>query len=381
MRTAPEGHWYGSTSAFTVERANGTWWVRFPGIESDLGARLHPLGEHWEFDGGPAHGAEIAFTGDTAAIGGVIPFRRRAEAPPHLPGNGIPAPPIDIDADRDAEFARIWQRADGPIDWRSRHPKHAFLQWLMARQEVVFHGSNRRGITRFSTTRESIETDDPTGRGNLQAVYATHDGLWATYFAVVDRARVRGSLRNGVATYLTSDGHRQTRYYLSLPELDLVNRPFTLGTLYMLPRSRFAPIPLYPGGPDTAEWACHEPVEPLASLEIHPDEYPLLHAIGAHEETDRVLYAEAADSVIALGVEVLEVTPQLRVRLARRPPESVISEYITRGSVVWPGTARTVVGDMLTVNGPPEYLAAVATRIGESIRDRAPGTAQGHVKR
>lgn len=367
MRDTPEGHWSVSIVGFTVERYEGAWWVSYPGLGDGLGALLEEGSNSWVLDGGPAHGAEISFDGDTGSIGGVIPVRRLAESPPSRPGEGIPPPTLTPDPGRDAEFEGIWESADGVIDWRSNHPKHAFVQWLMARREVVFHGSNRPGITTFSTARESVEVDDPTGRGNLQAVYATHDGLWATYFAVVDRARIRGSLRNGVAEYRTKGGERRTRYYLSLPDLDLERRPFTTGTLYMLPRSSFAPIPLYSGGPPTSEWACHEPVAPIASLEIDPEEFPLLESIGGHEETDRVLYADAARTVVSLGAEVLAVEPELRVRLARRPPVEVIEEYVARGAVVWPGTGRAVDGDLLIVTGPADYREALAARFREKI--------------
>lgn len=365
MGNSPEGHWSVAGVEFSIERHEDAWWVTSPGLGDDLGSLLEERSGSWVLDGGPAHGAEISFDGDKGAIGGVIPVRRLAEPPTAQPGEGIPPPAFTADPSRDAEFERIWESAKGPIDWDSSYPKHAFVQWLMARQEVVFHGSNRPGIATFSTVRESVEIDDPTGRGNLQAVYATHDGLWASYFAVVDRSSLRGSLRNGVAEYRTKGGERRIRYFLSLADVDLERRPFKTGTLYMLPRSSFAPIPLYPGGPPTPEWACHEPVAPLASLEIHPHEYPLLESIGGHDETDRIRYADAAEAIISLVTEVLSVDPELRVRLTGRPPADVIDEYVARGAVVWPGTERAVDGDLLIVRGPAEYRKALAARFRE----------------
>ena len=360
--TDPLGHWAISGAGFTVERRHGRLWATFAGIDG-VGMVLHPDGDGWIAEGGPVDGARLELSPDGGSIGGIIPIDRLDVPPRALDGADIRAPVLTEDPSRDVEFDRIWSSADGPIDWSSSRPKHEFVQWLMARGEVVFHGSNTRDITRFSTARKSVELDDPTGRGNLTAVYATPDGLWAMYFAVTDRSRIRGSLRNGVASYVRPDGGRETRYHLSLATLDLDLRPFATGTLYFLPRDRFEPIPLHVGGPPTMEWACHEPVDPIASLDIAPDDYPLLDEIGGHDETDRIRYGEAATTILDLVVEIVETEPELRLRLAEEPPENAATDYAELGRIAWPGTDRRVDGTLVTIEGPIRYRQAIADRV------------------
>lgn len=347
----------------TVVGDDDGWWMTFPGFP-DVGARLHPCGERWIIDGGPLDGAEVDF--ETGTIGGTPVLTRLADPPPALAGGGIAAPPLRPDPERDRRFERVWRSASGPIQWSLDDPKHEFVQWLEHRRLVVFHGSNRSGIEEFSTQRESIEIDDAGGRGNLQAVYATARGLWAIYFAVVDRTRLRGSLRNGVADYLDEAGRRVTRYNLSLSSHDLANRPFTTGTLYLLERGDFSPIPLYPGGPPSQEWACPHPVRPVASITFEPHEYPLLESIGAHDESDRIEYADAAEAILGLVVDVEATDPDLVLRLSTPPDSDLVDRYVRLGAIAYPGTERTVEGSLVTISGPEHYRNAV----GRSVRNR-----------
>ena len=61
-------------------------------------------------------------------------------------------------------------------------------------------------IDEFQPARKSMELYDETGRGNLQAVYGTHDGLWAMFFAIIDRPNLQGSIRNGVTYFKNQAG-------------------------------------------------------------------------------------------------------------------------------------------------------------------------------
>src|SRR6478735_3474388 len=68
---------------------------------------------------------------------------------------------------------------------------------------LLLHGSGSSEIAEF----EPRQSNDTAEFGNRTAVYAASDGLWAMYFALVDR-RQGSSLVNGTLHVLTDDGHR-----------------------------------------------------------------------------------------------------------------------------------------------------------------------------
>ncbi len=47
----------------------------------------------------------------------------------------------------------------------------------------------RTDLTELRPERQSMELSDETGRGNMAAVYGTHDGLWSMFFAIIDRGQ------------------------------------------------------------------------------------------------------------------------------------------------------------------------------------------------
>ena len=356
------GHYAVGPVGFSIVPRDDGWWIAFPGLD-ELGCRVVRTGSTWTVVGGPADGATVETSESGLSLGGVIPMRQLDDPPSPTPGLGIRPPPLRVDPQRDARFAQLWESASGPILWELPYPKHEFLAWLESQDGFVFHGSNRSDITLFKTKRESFEIDDVAGRGNLEAVYGTVRPLWAWYFAIVDRPRIRGSLRNGVARYLDGRGDDHIVYYLSLASQDLVSRPFTNGSIYIFDRSRFAPIPLYPGGPPSPEWGCFEGVEPRARIEVTPDEYPLLDQIGGHDEAEMFEYADAAEQLYELVVEVVSVDPDLVVTLREEPAPELVERYVRLGSEAFPGTTRSVESGRLRVTGPAEYRRSLARRL------------------
>ena len=154
----------------------------------------------------------------------------------------------------------------------------------MSLDAFIFHGSNETDLEIFHPVRTSVELRDHGERGNLGAVYGTHDGLWALFFAVIDRSRLEGSIRNGVSRWEAPDGRRLDTYQFSIHHASLPERPFTTGALYVLPRDSFERLPFYPGGPLSDEWASTQPVRPRASVIIEPDDFPFLDRIAAHDD-------------------------------------------------------------------------------------------------
>ena len=95
---------------------------------------------------------------------------------------------------------------------------------------------------------------DERAYGNQQAVYATQDALWSRSFAIVDRSRITGSIRNGVQYYHNRAGEPLALYNFSINRQHLAEQPWRSGTLYFLPRDSFVRMPLA-GQALSNEWA------------------------------------------------------------------------------------------------------------------------------
>jgi hypothetical protein len=64
--------------------------------------------------------------------------------------------------------------------------KWQFLCYVADHHDLALHGSGDPNIALF----EPRQSNDLNEFGNQKAVYAASDGLWAMFFAIVDRARV-----------------------------------------------------------------------------------------------------------------------------------------------------------------------------------------------
>src|SRR5690348_14646642 len=109
---------------------------------------------------------------------------------PQLPAYYLSRPLPEPDARTAAAFDRLFCEAveQGPgveIDYTLSAPKWQFLCYLCDAREILVHGSGNPSIEEFEP-RQSNDTEE---FGNRRAVYAASDGLWAMYFAIVDRDR------------------------------------------------------------------------------------------------------------------------------------------------------------------------------------------------
>lgn len=66
-------------------------------------------------------------------------------------------------------------------------PKWQFLCHLADHHDIALHGSGEPNIALFGPR----QSNDLNEFGNQKAVYAASDGLWAMFFAIVDRDRVQ----------------------------------------------------------------------------------------------------------------------------------------------------------------------------------------------
>ncbi|MDH3249905.1 MAG: hypothetical protein OEQ47_13135 [Acidimicrobiia bacterium] len=342
-----------------------------PGFESELVA---VAADEFEIHGGQFEGARLSFALDESGtpmgtVGGLPILTRldRPSAPP--PGSGLTAPPLVVTEAVEARFHELLEEIESRPDGRVPNaelptPPVTFVQWLMNRDAVIFHGSNRADIDEFEPVRASMELQDTGGRGNLGAVYGTHDGLWSMFFAIVDRQRLRGSIRNGVLRYGPA-GRSIDLYRFSVHHECLEEQPFTTGALYLLPRDRFERLPFFPGGPASNEWVCHEPVRPLARLSIEPEDFPFLTEIGGHDDGPLIEFGRLGDEVYDRLVSALRTDSGFEI--VTSADGELVRRFIESSSAFYPDVTRTATevddGIMISMTGPPAFIDAMTKRL------------------
>jgi hypothetical protein len=203
-----------------------------------------------------------------------------------------PAPDVATRWAFDEVLARAVEDGPGrPIDYRLDAPKWQFLCHVADRGEAVLHGSSKPDIDRF----EPRQSNDIAEFGNRTAVYAAADGLWALYFAILDRPAHGMSLTNSCFRVAGEDGSLSGPYYFfSVNNEVLDQHQFSTGTVYLLPAEDFErEAPYEEGGRRvrTAQAASLRPVEPLAKLTVEPADFPL--RIRGHDLAEQLARIDA----------------------------------------------------------------------------------------
>ena len=322
------GHYAFDTFAFEVVELGDGLGARMFGAPEGFEIPLAPTPDPLTFvlQGGPAPGAPATFEvdGDQVVrinVAGQLTLER-LDGPPALPephGQGLFAPAFSPSADQmaafDALLAEVDAGAAGEIEWSLPYPKHEFLRYAAGLDRYIFHGSGDLDIEEFVPRRDSTESFDRSGRGNVMGIYGTHDGLWPMFFAVVDRSRIEGSIRNGFMTLDGPDGEQARMYNFSVTRENLPDRPFRPGMLYILPRETFTRIPLMEGGPPSEEWASEVPVTPLARLPLEPEDFPFLDDIGGHDDGPVIELSRTSREIYDAVTAAAEVEGGFAMRL------------------------------------------------------------------
>jgi hypothetical protein len=214
-----------------------------------------------------------------------------------LPDYYLPRPGA-WSAEDTTSFERLYADQVRPGDGRRvsydlAAPRWQFLCWLVEHHDVLLHGSGRADIDEFALHHPHDK--DPFA--DRPAVFAASDGIWAMFFAVVDRA-VAKSLIN--ASFVAVDGDADARasyYYFSVNADALAARAWRDGTVYVLPRAGFE----QQEGEEheglwieSNQWVSTRPVRPLASLAVTPEDFPFLTDVHGHD-VDTVVARAAAD--------------------------------------------------------------------------------------
>jgi hypothetical protein len=194
----------------------------------------------------------------------------------------FPSPKVVNSQEEVILFNQLYENAiaspDKTINYDLSIPKYKFLRYLSDNKQVLFHGSNNPLIQSFDPREQTLFD------GKLdKAVFATKDPIWSSFYAVLCKKSLLGSIRNGS---ISANRKRQYHFY-SLTEPTLKKNPWTNGTVYLFPERSFSPISKGPLQFD--EWICRETVVPIAKIEVEPSDFYFLNKVACHRETESII--------------------------------------------------------------------------------------------
>jgi hypothetical protein len=218
-----------------------------------------------------------------------------------LPDYWLRRPNLEIDpqvrSGFDRYYAEITARGTNTrIDYTFPVPKWQFLCYLVDQHEVVLHGTGDPNIELFEP-RRSI---DLTEFGAQTAVYAAGDGLWAMFFAIIDREHTPMATSNACIRLVDEGGVVSEPFYVfSISDYALAQQPWRKGTVYLLPGETFlSQPPLRFGSYEVRipQLASLVEVKPIAHLEITPEDFPFLKYIRGIDDERLAEYGQAMAS-------------------------------------------------------------------------------------
>ena len=180
----------------------------------------------------------------------------------------VEAPPLSIDAGRREAFDRLVESAteSGTLERSSSpYPIHELLTYLVVERGLLLHGSNHRDL---EVLNPQPARDFDT---QLTAVVACDDGIWPLFYATVDRSRIK-AVASG-CLHLGRAPRRRRFYFFALHGDPAAAATWMDGAMYVLPRAGFR-------REWGNEWVSPDPVRPLFSVLVQPEDFPLRHAVA-----------------------------------------------------------------------------------------------------
>jgi hypothetical protein len=259
------------------------------------------------------------------------------------------APDIGFDAEKSQAFDALLDRtvakgSSRAVDYDLSYPKHEFLCYLAQERRFLIHGSKNPRIKAFEPRFQTDAAGRPAER-----VYAIHDGILPMYFAIVNRRRYRGSLRNWFSER-TEDGRVHRYYFFSINREMLERGAWTNGTVYVLPSDTFEPT-LDEDGVPTEEWSSPVEVVPIAKLAVVPDDFPFLDRVETHDDT----------LAVRIGELQLELIRSVR-RVEDIPDGACVGFHQRRG-------VRDAVEELAEILDGSGFLSGVSVRAGAEQDD------------
>ena len=208
----------------------------------------------------------------------------------------LPRPPFDMTLEKQRAFEDLWQaRSKGDsIDYSPPYPKWQFLTYLCDTKELVLHGSQNPDIEIV----EPRQAKDVRAYSNQRAIYATTDGIWVIYFAILDRKKYpEMSLFNSCLCARTSaDTLSDPIYFFSITHSILIQKPWCEGMIYILPRQSFereASQQIQGVEIVIPHWISQVSVESASKLKVGTGDFPFLPQIHGHNNEKLAQLASA----------------------------------------------------------------------------------------
>jgi hypothetical protein len=205
----------------------------------------------------------------------------------NLPEYFLPRPPFQLTPRKRLAFEAQLQSTPpgGLVDYCLAYPKWQYLSYLCGTHELVLHGSQNRAIGMV----EPRQARDVRELSSRRAIYATTDGIWAMYFAILDRRRFPAmTLFNSCVSFRGATGRlSEPVYFFSITEAVRREAPWCEGMVYILPRRSFQQEPVQRmGGVEVVFPQCvgSMPVEPVARLAVSPADFPFLAQVHGHDD-------------------------------------------------------------------------------------------------
>jgi len=207
----------------------------------------------------------------------------------------LPQPSFDKSPEMVAAFDHLFQSTPSGalIEYSLPFPKWQFLSYLCETKNLVLHGSQNLEIAQV----EPKQANDKRDYSNQFAIYATTDGIWVMYFAILDRKKYpEMTLFNScLQARISPDQLSEPLYFFSISQFVLIQKPWCTGAIYILPRQSFTQEAtqqiqgteiIFP------HWISSQPAQPIAKILVEPDDFPFLDQIhGNNDEKLVQLYS------------------------------------------------------------------------------------------
>ena len=206
----------------------------------------------------------------------------------------LPQPPYNLTPEKQAAFEALIDSTSpgGFVDYQLAYPKWQFLSYLCQSRNLVLHGSQNLGIDEVEP-RKALDTKAFSAQN---AIYATTDGIWVIYFAIIDRMKFSPlSLFNSCLDIrISPDQSIGPLYFFSITHVALLQKPWCEGAIYILPRDDFEQEPaqqmlgaeiIFP------HWISPKPARPLAKVRVQPQDFPFLAQVHGHNDEKLTLLA------------------------------------------------------------------------------------------
>lgn len=203
-------------------------------------------------------------------------IRRKAVIPPIR--REVLMPPEEQRRAFDALLNQALAQDNPLIEYLLPYPKSAFLSYICDWRGLVAHGSPRQDLETLLPIRL---TSDRHEFGNRKQIFCSPDGIWALWFAILDKSQIRltenGCVRQG------RGGRRFKYYHFSLPAENAADPPFTDGMIYLARVEDFPdrrPLPALEWfDAEVEEWGSTLEVFPLARMTVSPEDFPYLDKV------------------------------------------------------------------------------------------------------